>query len=74
MEKPWLDDCVQHTFHCDGYGKETWRTKAGSVCQVPQYILLGDAIGNCAGDLAKAKLPDQFLVDYVRMCDLVDDK
>ena len=76
MEKPWLDDRVQHTLHWDGYGKdhktrrhvakvpgvmegwhtfgllwtpdeyvfyvdgkETWRTKAGGVCQVPQYML-----------------------------------
>jgi hypothetical protein len=44
-------------------GKETWRSKAGGVCQVPQYILLSDEIGNWAGDIAKAKLPDQFLVD-----------
>ena len=22
MEKPWLDDRVQHAFHWDGYGKD----------------------------------------------------
>ncbi len=27
-----------------------------------------------AGDLTKAQLPDQFLVDYVRVYDLVDRK
>ena len=112
MEKPWLDERVQHTFHWDGYGKEhksegkvakvpgvmdgiprlrpaggqpdeyvfyvdgkeTWRTKAGGVCQVPEYILLSDEIGNWAGDIAKAKLPDQFLVDYVRVYDLVEKR
>ena len=109
MEKLWLDDRVQHTFHWDGYGKhhksegkvvkvpgvmdgwhtfgllwlpdeyifyvdgkETWRSKAGGVCQVPQYMLLSDEIGSWAGDISKAKLPDRFLVDYVRVYDLVD--
>ena len=111
MEKPWLDERVQHTFHWDGYGKEhktegkvakvpgvmdgfhtfglwwksdeyvfyvdgkeTWRSKAGGVCQVAEYMLLSDEIGNWAGDIAKAKLPDQFLVDYVRVYDLVEKK
>lgn len=97
MEKPWLDERVQHTFHWDGYGKdhrsegkvvkvpgvmeefhtfavwwkpeeyvfyvdgkETWRSKAGGVCQVPEYRLLSDEIGRWA--IAKARLPDQTLV------------
>jgi beta-glucanase (GH16 family) len=109
MEKPWLDDRVQHTFHWDGYGKdhksegkivkvpgvmdgwhtfavwwkadeyvfyvdgrETWRTKGGGPSQVPEYILLSDEIGKWAGAIAKAKLPDEFLVDYVRVYDLVE--
>ena len=109
MEKPWLDDRVQHTLHWDGYGKdhkqegfkatvpgvmegwhtfgllwlpdeyvfyvdgkETWRSKAGGVCQVPQYMLLSDEIGKWAGDLTIAKLPDRFLVDHVRVYDLVE--
>jgi beta-glucanase (GH16 family) len=111
MEKPWLDERVQHTFHWDGYGKahksegkvakvpgvrdgfhtfgllwlpqeyvfyvdgkETWRTKGGGPSQVPQYILLSDEIGKWAGDIAKAQLPDEFLVDYVRVYDWVDAK
>lgn len=111
MEKPWLDDRVQHALHWDGYGKElqsrgkvakvpgvmkgfhtfalwwkpdeyvfyvdgreTWRTNQGGVCQVPQYLLLSDEIGKWGGDIAKASLPDQFLVDYVRVYDLVDRK
>jgi len=109
MEKPWLDDRVQHTFHWDGYGKdhksegkivkvpgvmegwhtfaiwwtpeeyvfyvdgkETWRTKGGGPSQVPEYILLSDEIGKWAGAIAKAKLPDAVLVDYVRVYDLVE--
>lgn len=111
MEKPWLDNRVQHTFHWDGYGKhheskgnvvkvpgvmegfhtfgllwlpdqyifyvdgkETWRSQAGGVCQVPQYMLLSDEIGSWAGDIGEADLPDQFLVDYVRVYHLVDVK
>jgi beta-glucanase (GH16 family) len=109
MEKPWLDDRVQHTLHWDGYGKdhksegkvvqapgvmegfhtfalwwtpeeyvfsidgrETWRTKAGGVCQVPLYLKLSDEVGPWGGDIKKAALPDEFLVDYVRVYDLVD--
>ena len=66
----WLPD--EYVFYVDG--KETWRSKAGGVCQVPQYMLLSDEIGPWAGDITKAKLPDRFLVDYVRVYDLVDDK
>jgi hypothetical protein len=99
MEKPWLDDRVQHALHWDGYGeahksegrvatvpgvmegwrtfslwwktdeyvfyvdgKETWRASAGGVCQVPLYIKLSDEIGSWAGDIAQARLPDQFIV------------
>jgi hypothetical protein len=62
----------QYVFCVDG--KETWRTKAGGVCQVPVYILLSDEIGKWAGDITKAKLPDKFLVDYVRVYDLTDTK
>lgn len=109
MEKPWLDDRIQHALHWDGYGKhhrsaghvskmpdvmkgfhtfaldwrpdeyvfyvdgqETWRTKAGGVCQVPVYIKLSDEVGRWAGDIRKANLPDEFLVDYVRVYELVD--
>jgi beta-glucanase (GH16 family) len=62
----------EYVFYVDG--KETWRSNAGGVCQVPLYIKLSDEIGNWAGDIAKAKLPDRFLVDYVRVYDLVEKK
>ena len=62
----------EYVFYVDG--KETWRTKAGGVWQVPLYIKLSDEIGNWGGDITKAKLPDEFLVDYVRVYDLVEKK
>jgi beta-glucanase (GH16 family) len=66
----WKSD--EYVFYVDG--KETWRTSAGGVSQVPEYLKLSDEIGNWAGDIKKAELPDQFLVDYVRVYDLVDEK
>jgi beta-glucanase (GH16 family) len=65
----WKPD--EYVFYVDG--KETWRTKK-AVSQVPEYIKLSDEIGDWGGDITKAKLPDAFLVDYVRVYDLVDEK
>jgi len=64
----------EYVFYADG--KETWRTRAGGVCQVPLYIKLSDEAESkgWAGDLSKANLPDQFQVDYVRVYDLVEEK
>ena len=56
-------------FYVDG--KETWRTKVGGVSQVPEYMLLSDEVGPWGGNIRAAKLPDAFLVDYVRVYDLV---
>lgn len=66
----WNQD--EYVFYVDG--KETWRTDAGGVCQVPLYIKLSDEIGPWGGDITKVELPDRFLVDYVRVYDLVDKK
>jgi len=60
----------QYVFYVDG--KETWRTSAGGVSQVPQYAKLTEEIGTWGGDIAKAKLPDYFVVDYVRVYDMVE--
>ena len=60
----------EYVFYVDG--KETWRTKAGGVCQVPLYLKLSDEIGPWGGDIKDAKLPDDFAIDYVRVYDLVD--
>ena len=61
----WLPE--EYTFYVDG--KEVWRSKAGGVCQVPEFIKLTEEIGDWAGDIKQAKLPDYFEVDYVRVFD-----
>lgn len=55
----------EYVFYVDG--KEVWRTKAGGVSQVPEYILLTEEIGDWGGDIKKAVLPDYCEVDYVRV-------
>jgi len=66
----WKSD--EYVFYVDG--KETWRTNAGGVSQVPQYMKLTEEIGKWGGDIKKAKLPDYFVVDYVRVYDAVEQK
>ncbi len=66
----WKPD--QYVFYVDG--QPTWRTAEGGVCQVPLYIKLSDEVGKWGGDVSKAKLPDRFVVDYVRVYDLVDEE
>jgi hypothetical protein len=61
----WLPN--EYVFYVDG--QETWRTSAGGVCQVPEFIKLTEEIGEWGGDIHRAKLPDYFLVDYVRVYD-----
>jgi len=63
----WKPD--EYVFFVDG--KETWRTRAGGVSQVPEYMMLSNEVGSWAGDISRAKLPDAFLVDYVRVFDLI---
>jgi alpha-L-fucosidase len=60
----------EYVFYVDG--RETWRTKAGGVSQVPEYAKLTEEIGKWGGDIAQASLPDYFTVDYVRVYDVVD--
>jgi beta-glucanase (GH16 family) len=60
----------EYVFYIDG--KVTWRTSAGGVSRVPQYAKLTEEIGKWGGDITKAALPDHFVVDYVRVYDLVD--
>jgi len=57
----------EYVFYVDGV--ETWRTGAGGVSQVPAYVKLTDEVGDWAGDIHEARLPDYFLVDYVRVYD-----
>jgi beta-glucanase (GH16 family) len=53
-------------------GQEIWRTAAGGVSRVPEYLKLTEEIGKWAGEIRNAQLPDEFIVDYVRVYDLVD--
>ncbi|MBI9016746.1 MAG: glycoside hydrolase family 16 protein [Phycisphaerae bacterium] len=64
----WTPD--EYVFYIDG--KETWRTSAGDVCQVPVYLKISAEKGTWGGDIAKATLPDEFVVDYVRVYQLYD--
>jgi beta-glucanase (GH16 family) len=58
----------EYVFYVEG--KEVWRTKAGGVSQVPEYLLLSDEIGTWGGDIKAAQLPDYFEVDYVRVYEM----
>ena len=58
----------EYVFYYDG--KEVARTSEGGVCQVPLYIKVTTEIGEWAGDIKEARLPDDFVVDYVRVYDL----
>ena len=55
----------EYVFYVDG--QETWRTSAGGVSRVPEFIKLTEEIGEWGGDIQKARLPDYFEVDYVRV-------
>ena len=59
----WLP--TEYVFYVDG--QETWRTAAGGVSQVPEYVKLTEEIGTWGGDIKKASLPDYCEVDYVRV-------
>jgi beta-glucanase (GH16 family) len=64
----WLSD--EYVFYVDG--QEVWRSRAGGVSQVPEFIKLTNEIGTWAGDIKQATLPDFFEVDYVRVYELAD--
>lgn len=56
----------EYTFYVDGV--ETWRTKEGGVSQVPAFLRFTIEFSQgWNGDIHKAKLPDEFVVDYVRV-------
>jgi beta-glucanase (GH16 family) len=59
----------EYAFFIDG--NVVWKTTGGGICREPLYIKISDEIGNWAGDINKAALPDSFLVDYVRVYDVV---
>lgn len=59
---------AEYVFYVDS--QEVWRTKAGGVSQVPEYLKLTEEIGEWGGAIAKAQLPDYFEVEYVRVYEL----
>jgi beta-glucanase (GH16 family) len=66
----WLPS--EYIFYVDE--KEVWRSAAGGVSQVPEYLKLTEEIGTWAGKIHEANLPDYFEVDYVRVYDAVPRK
>jgi len=58
----WTPD--EYVFYVDE--KEVWRTDK-AISQVKQYIILSLEVGEWAGDIGQAKLPDSLHVDYVRV-------
>ena len=54
----------EYVFYVDG--KETWRT-GEAVSHAPEFIILSLEVGEWAGDIAKATLPDSVVFDYVRV-------
>ena len=65
----WSTD--RYVFYVDG--NATWNTSAGGVSQVPQYIKLTEEVGEWWGNIENANLPDYFMVDYVRVYDLIEE-
>lgn len=63
----WSDDFYR--FYIDG--RQEWETTADGICTEPLYLKLSDEIGTWAGDINQATLPDETLIDYVRVYDLV---
>lgn len=59
----------EYVFYLDG--RETWRTSAGGVARQPEFAKFSNEVGEWAGDIRKAKLPDDFLIDYIRVYDAV---
>lgn len=58
----WTED--EYVFYVDR--KPTWTTSK-AVSQRSQYIILSLEVGKWAGDIGEATLPDDFLIDYVRV-------
>ena len=53
-----------YTFFVDG--RQTWKINE-AISGVEQYIILSLEVGNWAGDISSSTLPDDFLIDYVRV-------
>ena len=64
----WTAD--EYVFYVDG--KETWRTREG-VSRRDEFIILSVEVGDWAGDIAEASLPDSVAFDYVRVFEAAGD-
>ena len=58
-------DDAGYVFYTDGI--ETGRATNVPVSNRSQFLVLSCEVGSWAGDIGKAKLPDAFIVDYVRV-------
>ncbi len=65
----WNED--EYIFYVDG--EETWRTSAGGVSQMPAFMQISAEVGQWAGNIANANLPDRLIVDYVRVYERTPD-
>ena len=66
----WTDS--EYIFYIDG--KETWRTSEPGMCKNKLYLKLTTEFGTWAAPIEKDKLPDEFLVDYVRVYKLCEEE
>ncbi len=55
-----------YVFYIDGKESGKWPAKV-PISNCPEYMLLSCESEDWAGDISKAKLPDSFTVDYVRV-------
>ena len=63
----------EYIFYIDGM--ESWRSSAGGVSRVPEYIKITGEISTLthhigdwwAGNPARSVFPDHFLIDWVRV-------
>jgi len=65
----WTPD--EYVFFVDGV--ETFRVHqddGGAISHRPEYLILSMEVGNWAGDIAQATLPDGIVVDWVRVWQL----
>ena len=61
---------TRYTMFVDG--KTTWTTD-GPISHTPEYVIFSLEVGPWAKNIADANLPDDFLVDYIRIYQKPDD-
>lgn len=61
---------TSYTMYVDG--QPTWTTDS-PISHTPQYVIFSCEVGPWAGKIAEATLPDDYLVDYIRIYQKSDD-